>query len=109
MHTLKRWLAWTVCVLLLAACSAPQATALPATIAVTQPPATQPPATATTAPTATATTAASPTPANTPTTAPTATEAVQANACIECHTDKDQLIQTAKVEEEKPKESEGAG
>lgn len=41
--------------------------------------------------------------------APTATAVAAVNYCIECHTDKDQLIQTAKPEEEVESESEGVG
>jgi mono/diheme cytochrome c family protein len=47
-----------------------------------------------------------------PTEAPTQTEAAvvePVNYCVECHTDKDQLIANAKIEEEVPEESEGAG
>ncbi|MFZ6017999.1 MAG: hypothetical protein ACOYXO_00190 [Chloroflexota bacterium] len=40
---------------------------------------------------------------------PTATAQPQVNYCVECHTDKDHLIQTAKPEEEVISESEGAG
>lgn len=40
---------------------------------------------------------------------PTATEVAAVNYCVECHTDKDQLIQTAKPEEEVESESEGVG
>ena len=111
MRFVKWWIVAILSLLWLAGCSsAPQATALPPTVE-----ATQPPATATSAPTqtatavATATVAASPTPANTPTEAATATAVVEANTCLACHADKDQLIQTGKVEEVKPKESEGAG
>ena len=32
-----------------------------------------------------------------------------ANYCVDCHTDKDRLISTAKVEEEVVSENEGAG
>ncbi|MFN7037362.1 MAG: hypothetical protein ACK4SN_13475 [Bellilinea sp.] len=39
----------------------------------------------------------------------TATSQPQVNYCVECHTDKDRLIQTAKPEEEVIVESEGAG
>ncbi len=39
----------------------------------------------------------------------TATAQPQVNYCVECHTDKDRLIQTAKPEEEVVEESEGAG
>ncbi len=58
-------------------------------------------------------------PAAAPTVEPTALEPVAPTAtvqtvaakdtCVECHTDKEQLIQTAKPEEVKPKESEGVG
>lgn len=47
-----------------------------------------------------------------PTEAPTQTEATPTeivDQCIECHTDKDQLIDTAAPEEEVVEESEGAG
>ncbi len=41
---------------------------------------------------------------------PTATaEPEVVNQCVECHTDKDQLISTAKAEEEVVSENEGAG
>ncbi|MEW6180253.1 MAG: hypothetical protein AB1522_10030 [Chloroflexota bacterium] len=39
----------------------------------------------------------------------TVTAQPQVNYCVECHTDKDRLIQTAKPEEEVIEESEGAG
>ncbi|GIV62849.1 MAG: hypothetical protein AB1457_14675 [Chloroflexota bacterium] len=39
----------------------------------------------------------------------TLTTEPQVNYCVECHTDKDRLIQTAKPEEEVIEESEGAG
>jgi hypothetical protein len=39
----------------------------------------------------------------------TLTDEPQVNYCVECHTDKDRLIQTAKPEEEVISESEGAG
>ncbi len=42
-----------------------------------------------------------------PTAAPLPTQ--EPNYCLDCHTDKDQLIATAKVEEEVEKEDEGAG
>jgi len=45
----------------------------------------------------------------TQTAAPTATTVAAENYCVECHTDKDQLIQTAKPEEEVESESEGVG
>ncbi len=45
--------------------------------------------------------AASPTPA--------ATAVAQVDYCVECHTDKDRLIETAKPEEVVVEESEGAG
>lgn len=45
----------------------------------------------------------------TQTAAPTATAVAAVNYCVECHTDKDQLIQTAKPEEEVESESEGVG
>lgn len=45
----------------------------------------------------------------TPTAAPTATAAAAVNYCVECHTDKDQLIQTAKPEVKVESESEGVG
>jgi mono/diheme cytochrome c family protein len=82
-------------VLLLAACSAPQAA--PTEAAVLAAP------TATTSPTNTSV-PASPTPANTPT-----EEVAAVDNCIACHTDKDQLILTGKPEEVKEEESEGAG
>lgn len=40
---------------------------------------------------------------------PTATTQPQVNYCVECHTDKDSLIRTAKPEEAVVEESEGAG
>jgi hypothetical protein len=43
------------------------------------------------------------TPVNTP------TELAAVNYCLDCHTDKDELIRTAKPEEYIEKESEGAG
>lgn len=51
------------------------------------------------------------TPAPTETPAPTATAEMVAEACVSCHVDKDQLIDTAApVEEEKePSESSGVG
>jgi hypothetical protein len=39
----------------------------------------------------------------------TPTEVVVVDFCVECHTDKDQLILTAKVEPEVESESEGVG
>lgn len=39
----------------------------------------------------------------------TVTSQPQVNYCVECHTDKDSLIRTAKPEEEVVEESEGAG
>jgi hypothetical protein len=69
-------------------------------------------------PAATATTAAQPTIAaaaeetEAPTEAPLETEVAvveQVDYCLECHTDKDQLIDTAAPEEEVVEESEGAG
>ncbi len=64
---------------------------------------------ATPAPTATATSVPPTATAEATTTSvPTPTEVV--DHCIQCHTDKDQLIQTAKVEEEAGEsESEGVG
>ncbi len=50
--------------------------------------------------------------AQAPTETPEQTETVavaQVDQCIECHTDKDQLIDTAAPEEEVVEESEGAG
>lgn len=50
--------------------------------------------------------------AEAPTEAPTQTEVAavaQVDNCVECHTDKDQLIDTAAPEEEVVEESEGAG
>lgn len=58
------------------------------------------------------TTAATAEATDAPTEAPTQTEAVpaeQVNYCVECHTDKDQLVDTAAPEEEVVEESEGAG
>jgi mono/diheme cytochrome c family protein len=81
--------------ILLAACGAPQAE--PTQTAVSSGP-------AVVQPTATNTVVV-----ESPTLAPTATEAVAVDYCISCHTDKDQLILTAKIEEELPEESEGAG
>lgn len=46
-------------------------------------------------------------PTLTPTTEPT--EVVAVDYCVACHTDKDQLISTAKVEEAHEAESEGVG
>jgi len=51
-------------------------------------------------------------PTDAPTEAPTQTVAVaaeQVDYCMDCHTDKDQLIDTAAPEEEVVEESEGAG
>jgi hypothetical protein len=83
-----------VLVVLLAACSAPPSAAPTATAVLAVP--TDVPPTATSVP-------ASPTPVNTP------TEVAVVDYCVACHTDKDQLISTAKPEEKKEKESEGAG
>jgi mono/diheme cytochrome c family protein len=93
----KSWLGLGILLVLLAGCSS----------AVTpSPTVTNPPAEPTVA-------APSPTVAQaaaTATTAPTATEEIaEVDQCVECHTDKDQLISTAKVEEEVEDESEGAG
>jgi hypothetical protein len=65
-------------------------------------------------PTATATETPAPTEtmAPTPTTEPTPTEEVIAEVsdqCLACHSDKDQLINTAKPEEQAPSESSGVG
>ena len=107
MRHLKQWLWLWIAALVLSSCGAPPTqAALVSTAtqaATTAPAATQVEATATQS--ATATTAPSATAVSTATQAPT--EVV--DYCIDCHTDKDQLIQTAKVEEAKPKESEGAG
>ncbi|GAP09193.1 hypothetical protein BECAL_00333 [Bellilinea caldifistulae] len=54
-------------------------------------------------------TATSEVPARPTAPAATATSQPQVNYCVECHTDKDRLIQTAKPEEEVIEESEGAG
>jgi hypothetical protein len=94
MHLSKVWLGLGILAVLLTACGAPQAA--PTTTAVQAAPPTAVPATATSVP-------ASPTPANTP------TEVAAVDHCVTCHTDKDQLVLTAKPEEEKEKESEGAG
>jgi PBP1b-binding outer membrane lipoprotein LpoB len=88
-------------VLILVGCSAPEATPTAEVAAPVEQP-TQPQITATSVE-ATATVESSPTPAS------TATEVAVVDYCLECHTDKDQLILTAKIEEEAPKESEGAG
>ena len=96
MRLLKSWPVLLLTIVLVA-CSAPQVA----------PTAANPTAVEVAA--ATATKLPAPTAENTPTEAATATEVAATDYCIECHTDKDQLIQTAKVEEEKPKESEGAG
>jgi hypothetical protein len=48
-------------------------------------------------------------PTATPTLEPTPTEVVVADYCIECHTDKEQLIATAKEEEPAESESKGVG
>lgn len=92
----KSWLGLGVLLVLLAGCSS----------AAPSPTATNPPVEPTVAaPGPTAAEAAA-----TATTAPTATEEIaEVDQCVECHTDKDQLISTAKVEEEVEKESEGAG
>lgn len=45
----------------------------------------------------------------TQTAAPTAMAVATVNYCVDCHTDKDQLIQTAKPEEEVESEDEGVG
>lgn len=58
-------------------------------------------------PTPTATLA--PTLAPSPTVASTPTEVVVTDACVTCHTDKDQLISTADQVVEEVEESEGAG
>ncbi|MBN1373358.1 MAG: hypothetical protein JW987_15585 [Anaerolineaceae bacterium] len=55
----------------------------------------------------TATVAAPEVTAELPTAAPLPT--LEPNYCLDCHTDKDQLIATAKIEEEVEKEDEGAG
>jgi len=85
---------------LLTACTAPQpapsetAAPVPATVA-------PPTATVVQAPSATATAESTPTLEASPT--------VALNYCVDCHTDKEKLVATGKVEEAKPKESEGAG
>lgn len=97
MRKWKAWLAITVVALAISACAAaetPAPTATQAAVAAAE-------STATTAPTNT--TAPSPTAANTPTEAPVV------DACVECHTDKDQLIDTAAPQEVVVEESEGAG
>jgi len=66
-------------------------------------PATEAPAVVATEPTATPTQE----PTATPTLEPTPTEVAVADYCVDCHTDKEQLIATAK--EEKPAESESKG
>jgi hypothetical protein len=100
MHEGKKWSGLVLMVVLLAAlltgCGSAQETAT-ATVAPAEP--------TTAAPAATATTRALPDP--TATTA--ATEVAAVDQCVVCHTDKDQLIATAKIEEEVIKESEGAG
>jgi hypothetical protein len=94
MRKINAWLG-TCIALLLVSCSAPQA--VPTETVVMAAP------TATASPTNTSV-PASPTPVNTPTEV-----AAAVDYCIDCHTDKDALILTAKPEEEKEKESEGAG
>jgi hypothetical protein len=72
--------------------------------------------TATSSPEPTATATETPTPtetvAPTPTTEPTATAEVVAETsdeCLACHSDKEQLIETAAPEEKVPSESSGVG
>lgn len=48
-------------------------------------------------------------PTATPTLEPTPTEEVVADYCVECHTDKEELIATAKEEEPAESESKGVG
>jgi hypothetical protein len=90
------WVVIGLVVLLLAAC---------APAAVPEPTPTLAPADTNTPPPPTDT--PEPTPTDTP--EPTPTEIVVVDYCIECHTDKDQLILTAKIEEEVEEESEGVG
>jgi hypothetical protein len=87
-----------------AAVSAPTAVVEEATTATLAPP--EPTATATEEPAPTETTAP------TPTTEPTPTEeaiAEVADQCLACHSDKEQLINTAAPEEIIPSESSGVG
>lgn len=79
MKNLVRWSGVALMFLLLAACSAPQPTGTPI-------------------PTATA-----------ELTVPTMAPAPSAQGCVDCHTDKNALIANAKIEEEAPEESKGAG
>lgn len=90
------WLGLILVMLILPGCSA----------ATTVPTATSVPATPTTVmPTPTVEQSA---PA-TPTVAILPTEVAEVDYCIECHSDKEQLISNAKIEEEAPEENEGAG
>ena len=66
----------------------------------------EPTATATETPVPTETTAPTPTTEPTPTEEPVAEIA---DACLACHSDKDQLIDTAAPEEKVPSESSGVG
>jgi hypothetical protein len=90
------WVVIGLVVLLLAACTPAAAPEPTATLAPTEtntpPPPTHTP---------------EPTPTDTP--EPTPTEIVVVDYCVACHTDKDQLILTAKIEEEVEEESEGVG
>lgn len=92
MHSWKSWLGLAVLICLLVACAPQAPQAVPVETEPVMPEAVP-----------TETTAPSPTPES------TATETVETDACVDCHTDKDQLILTAKVEEEIPEESEGTG
>lgn len=92
----KTWSGLVLLALLVSACSAPKTT----------PAATSAPAEPTAVSVAPTTAPAEPA---TPTVAVVPTEAAVVDQCISCHTDKEMLISTAKVEEEEVKESEGAG
>ena len=48
-------------------------------------------------------------PSVTPSQEPTPTEVVASDQCVECHTNQDRLIETARVVVEEVEESEGAG
>lgn len=92
MHSWKSWLGLAVLLCLLAACAPQPSVSAPVEAEPVGPEAVP-----------TETTAPSPIPES------TATETAETDACVDCHTDKDQLILTAKVEEEIPEESEGTG
>ncbi len=50
-----------------------------------------------------------PEPTSSPTVTPSATPVEVADHCLDCHTDKEQLIATARQEEDVPDESSGPG